>query len=109
MIVAKTTEKTTCGFYYKFYDHRTLSHHYHKIITSQNFAEQAIITSLSHIITFATAKWRQFPDQVSANAREFSPLRCEMTALMGLFLCFGAQSSDGMADVQKGRSMTIRF
>jgi hypothetical protein len=48
----------------------TIITHYHRIITA-----------LSHLLPQYGG---QFPDLQRANAREFSPLRCEMTALMGL-------------------------
>jgi hypothetical protein len=44
---------------------KSLSHHYHIVIT------------------LAAAKRRQFHDRVSADAGEISTLHCEMTALMG--------------------------
>jgi hypothetical protein len=42
-----------------------------------------VITWCSHGVSIAAVIWRQFPDQMSADAREVSPLHCEMTVLIG--------------------------
>jgi hypothetical protein len=48
MVVGEQDRMQYCGSYYFFYDHHTLSHHYHKLSHSLSHHAHTMLTSLSH-------------------------------------------------------------